>query len=945
VEYIKEEGDTRETFRGESITVNLDNWSSTFLNGETERALSADQTAFRFAGEVISRNDQEVTVLANADVSNATNAEAFWSVHASRLWLLPGSDWAFLNAVLKVGEIPIFYLPFFFYPSDELVFRPVLGYRSREGTFFQTTTYILGRPRAESATESSLTRIMGGGSDMERTREGIFLRSTGRKTTDPNTTRLSLLLDAYANLGVYAGTELALPSKGVFGPLNVSFGLGFTRTIYQQTSGVYTPFTDNRGESDWNSSRIFSFPLPYLRYRLKATGSFSSRQGSMNWSFPFYSDPFVEQDFLNRSETLDWFKMLRGQEEETTETKTDPLGSYEWRVTASATPSLPALAPYVSRLSISSLTSAVSYGTRSASGFSPTDPSPERTFFYPDKLTIYSISTAISGTPLTLGYTGSTAAAAPASGEEPSQEDPLKNLGEPRPPWDTAGNEQTAGTLLDPLRPPVMAQQFELFPGGGPQFTIDYSLNPAGATELQFDSSTNNWKTAADVNWGDVSSILTNFRTDGNFTFTFKEPATSFYTTSLRFSGSASWQDYLLLNENAGEFSSAGAADNARSRAYNATAFTTSSEFTTTIKPLYNSAVWGNSNVQYTLRGLIAKSAFVGTGQDPDWDILFGKWDNTNIETHRIAANLAASVMDKNQTLSLSTDLPPKDAAISEDAFFRVWVTETNIRSKLKDPFDTQTWDPLYVTETLRFSTDKYLQQSLVYTPDVDDFTNLTTSFVWKGLSASFVAGRSLSYRLNTATGWETIPNSEKLNMREFRLGLVEEFKRDSLWNNRFSFRVRVNSGLSFDLQRYTYSKFTFNLGVTLGITNFLDFSLDTTSENTVIFRYFQNLPFINFSLPPTGEQNVLIDLLNSFRFDNEALRQSSGFKLKSVKLTALHYLGDWTAKLGVTMTPYLDNATMRYKLNPEISFLVQWVPVGEIKSEIFHDKDKFTVR
>ncbi|MDR0589450.1 MAG: LPS-assembly protein LptD, partial [Spirochaetaceae bacterium] len=301
VEYVKEEGDTRETFKGESITVNLDDWDSVFLNGMTERSMSEDDTAFRFAGEVISRNDQEVTILTNADVSNATNAEAFWSIHASRLWLLPGSDWAVFNAVLKVGEIPVFYLPFFLYPADELVFHPVVGYRSREGTFFQTTTYILGRPKADSSGESSLTKIMGGGSDMERIREGIFLRSTGRKATDSNDTRLSLILDGYANLGFYAGTELVLPSKGIFGPLELSFGLGFTRTIYQH-GGVYSPFKTAEGKSDWNSSQLFSFTLPNIRYRLNTKGSLSAKLGNMNWSFPFYADPYVDRDFLNRSE-------------------------------------------------------------------------------------------------------------------------------------------------------------------------------------------------------------------------------------------------------------------------------------------------------------------------------------------------------------------------------------------------------------------------------------------------------------------------------------------------------------------------------------------------------------------------------------------------------------------------------------------------------------------
>jgi hypothetical protein len=183
--------------------------------------------------------------------------------------------------------------------------------------------------------------------------------------------------------------------------------------------------------------------------------------------------------------------------------------------------------------------------------------------------------------------------------------------------------------------------------------------------------------------------------------------------------------------------------------------------------------------------------------------------------------------------------------------------------------------------------------------------------------------------------------------MKEFRLGYRGELKRDSLWKDRLSFGLRLDTGLTFDLQRYTYSKFTFSLGFTLAVTNFLDLSLETTSENAVIFRYFQNLPFVNMPVTIPGEQNMFVDLLNSFRFDNEDLRKASGFKLKSIKVTALHHLGDWNAKLDITMTPYLDSTSIPpvYKLNPEISFLVQWVPVTEIKTKIFRDRDRFTVQ
>jgi hypothetical protein len=88
VEYIKETGDSLEIFRGQSITANIDDWSSIFLDGNTEHAVEGDATSYLFSGTVISRSSDEVTVLNNAFITNAKNQDALWSINASKLWLL-----------------------------------------------------------------------------------------------------------------------------------------------------------------------------------------------------------------------------------------------------------------------------------------------------------------------------------------------------------------------------------------------------------------------------------------------------------------------------------------------------------------------------------------------------------------------------------------------------------------------------------------------------------------------------------------------------------------------------------------------------------------------------------------------------------------------------------------------------------------------------------------
>ncbi|MDR1278778.1 MAG: LPS-assembly protein LptD [Treponema sp.] len=966
VEYVKESGETIETFRGDSITVNLDNWASVFIDGISERSLQSDGTSYRFEGTVISRNEEEVTVLTRASISSAKSEETFWSLTASKIWLLPGSDFAVFNAILKVGEIPVLYFPFFHYPADEVIFHPVLGYRSREGNFIQTTTYILGRARPSSTSESSITRILGNSADMEKRREGLFLRSTGKKMTDPDAATLKLLVDVYANLGTYLGTEMTLPGKGMFGVLNLSAGMGFTRNVIPLSNGNYTPFAEYDGTSEWNRSKFISWDVPF-RYRLRTNSSFSGRFGSLSWSFPYYSDPFVDRDFVSsRSEEMDWFNMVKEgaarAEEVTADTQ---LGTYEWSVNGSLRPSLPFLAPYISDISLSSINSTVAFRTRQSKVFPSSSYNPARQFFFPDKFTLYSLSGSIAGTPLSLGGSRTTA---PAAGEEKKTEaeDPLKNIGIPRSPWQEPEKDETKKETGE-LSPPVLSQRFDIARySGGPRFSFDYRIAPTTAAELQFRSSDANWTEYDEIDWSEISSILMTLGGNASTSLNLNHDGGA-YTNSFTLSGTGSWQNYSYINEDAEEFSTAPGGGlplapdplkvtEAHRRTYSQTYFTTSYGYTASVRPLYRSTVWGASSVQYSFNGLLAKSAFTGTGDDPEWEIQYGAWDKDNLNSHQLSANVSATVMDKAQSFVFTADLPPKEATISGNATFRVWISETNAHTRILNPgeADRRKFEPFTLTENLRFGSIGSLQQNMVFDPEIKEYTSLTTNLSMVGFTASFTMSRLKPYKLNyqqkldptLPDGWIQV-GDEGLHPREFTLAYGKTFRKDGLWDNRFSFSVNANSRLSFDLQRYTNSQLTFSLGFTLGITQFIDFRLSTSSANSVIYRYFKGTPF--FDIPedlPSGEQdNFFIDLFNSFRFDDEAKRRSSGFKLKSFSLGVNHHLGDWDADLSITLSPYLDRPSGQvpvYKFNNEVSFTVRWIPITEIKSDIRHNKDRW---
>jgi len=984
VEYIKEEGDKIETFRGDSITVDIDNWSSVFLGGVSERSLQSDNTTYLFAGTVISRDEEEVTILNKAAISSANNPESHWSLSASRVWLLPGSDFAILNAVLKVGEIPVMYIPFFYYAADEVVFHPVIGSRTREGPFIQTTTYLLGRPKASSSSQSSLTKILGSSGDMEKKREGMFLRSTGKKAVDQDKISLKAILDHYINLGTYIGIDLTLPAYNILSATNISMGIGLTRTVTLQ-NGSYTPFfPDYNGDTDWNHSNFLSLDVPF-RYRFLGSNSINGKIGSFSWSLPYYSDPFVDNDFLKRSEEMDWINMIQqgAASMEAKDSSESQLGPYSWQLSGQLTPQFPKLAPYINSITISSISSTIAFKTVDIRNkYSQNDIkyySPTSFFFAPDTATLYQISGTIAGIPLSIG----TASRPAAKKDTVEIEDPLKGIGIPRSPFEAKTNEETRKRDdSDKLVPPPLNQRFDLPRFGSANFTVDYRLSPQSTTTLRFDS--NKWKESSDINWGDISNIMSNFGGDTGANFNVNH-SDGFYSGSFNVSGNGTWRQYSYLNEDAQDYiktSGAGAGGPDRQKIANArlqearlSFFSTSYGTALSVRPLYQDAIFGQSSISYSLKGLAVRSKFVekysGTISDdlleswaknPEWELDWGEWDKKKIDAHTLTASLSASVMDKYQTFSMSSELPPRDPKLNWNTALRLWITDTSASWGIQLPEDQDKWrlDAFNFTEKVYFGNFGNFSFNMVMDTEGWDspetgkmerrVNSITTSLnltKW-GVTAAFSASRMMGYVYVPGTGWELRKGDENLILRpkDFSLSVAENISMKGLWKdkikNNIDFSVNIRSGLFINLQQYTSSNFTFSLGFTLDINKFLSLSIAAESSNSRIYQYFSDWPGFRdapITLGPDDEKNIFIDLFNSFRFDNDDLRRSSGFKMKNFRITATHHLGDWNAVLDWSIAPYRPAGARNYEINNEVAFLIQWIPISEIKSDITYNK------
>jgi lipopolysaccharide assembly outer membrane protein LptD (OstA) len=966
VEYIKEKGDTTEIFRGENITVNIDDWDSVFLDGDSEKTLSDESTAYRFEGTVISRSYDDVVILNNARISNANNEEALWSITASKLWLLPGSDFAIFNMVLKVGEIPVLYFPFFYYSADDLIFHPVIGYRSREGGFVQTSTYILGRPKGDTTEQISITKILGSSADMEKEPNGIFLRSTGKKATNTDEISLKLIADYYVNLGAYAGIDFSAPKAGILNSLELSAGAGFSRTL-STIGNSYTPYAPKYdGTVEWNNSNLFSKTVPF-RYRMKTQSSFRGTYGGFSWLIPFYSDPFIDKDFFqNRSEAMDWVNMIRqGSETIDDDARTDIL-PYTWQINGNISPSVGFLSPYISSLSISSLSTSIAFkNIKDNDILGANKDHPGREFFAPDKYTIYNASGSISGTPLTIGRKSRSAKDA----SDTEQENHLKNIGEIIPPWEENKKTPEKITNNDKLSPPALNKTFDIPRSGNNQFTAGYQLSPSSSSELQF--MTGSWKKSEDINWNEVQSILSNFSGNGNINFNYNH-SEGLFANSLSFSGGGTWRDFNFLNEEAEAYDTDDKRDAARKQQYAFTNYSSTYAYNTTLRPLYMDPIFGQSNIQYSLGGTLVKSKKYEDGDGPELTPQWGtfKKEQTKdgeeilgLRSHKLASNIAANIMDKQQTLTISADLPPLDPLIQTNASFRVWYSTTTARIDFKKPEildnkpnDEWKIDPLYLSETLDFGKIN-TTYSMAMEPE-DDFkiNSITASLKLWDFDASFSAVKLNKWKFisdnpnNPSQGgkWvqETDENPE-INPRDLTFSYRKSLSEQEIIKNRLGLSVNVDTRLFYDLQRHTNSNFQFSMGFTLKVNNLLDLSFSATSENAVVFRYFKGFPGMEeyTKMYIDGPQNnVFTDLVDSFNFFDDSKRQRSGFKMKRFNLTAVHHLGDWNATFDIAMSPYLKPSTdplkpSTYDINAEIKFLVEWSAISEIKTDLKYEK------
>jgi hypothetical protein len=846
-----------------------------------------------------------------------------------------------LNATLSVGEIPVLYLPFFYYPGEELVFHPVFGFEDRRGRFVQTTTYILGEKSPQEAS-ISLFKLSEGANTYEREVRGVFLRGTGEKKKAASGDYIKILADIYTSLGYFAGAQAKLETLGPFSSLSASLGLGLSRSIFP-SGFVYTPFVEAGGyESVWNGSYFLGLELP-LRFGFDLSARLVLGAMSFNLSLPLYSDPYVEQDFLKRSEHMDWFSFMSP---DAPPQNVSARSSFEDRIDGSWSLPPGSLPPWLSALSVSRLSTSLSWASKDSyidPAASPEerqlyDSDPARRFFYPDQLTYLDLSASLSGTIFSFG--GSARPASSGSGQADVTDSLMPELLSPWAAAEAAGIDagpedtersvqaqaggQAAAAVQDSASGYILPDMVSLpqAPAARPDSaSLSWQLTPSGRWDRRFKSA--DWKDPLDVDWNPLYELY-NARLSGALSFN-AELFEGFLGTKISLNASTQAQERPISND--ASLAAAWALQDAQYRNDRLGA-----SFGLRGSPFLSSWLWSASSLSYDIDAALYDYAFTGmAGSEAEYDAKYPGWNAERIKNHALGLKLSAQPGGFAQSLSLQASLPPLNESYT--AKLDLSLAQASLSSQLRyyrPAVDADfIWSPLTSRLSLGKAPWPLFSSSFIWDMELSRPSSLSNRLSWGALSADFNMRRAQPYTLDELNGWQA--GDEAFLPAEAQFSINESWSPPPAWKNRIVWSLKASATARQSFLRFTDSYMDFSAGFSLQIHEFLDLSFSSTSRNSSLWRYYPGA----FDLPSglsVEPVNPLVDIAKSFNFFNRADREAALFKLKALTFKAVHKLHDWDLSLDLTLNPVLRGSNS-YEFLPSLTVLLAWRSIPEIKS------------
>ena len=850
---------------------------------------SGTKIEFYVTGETVSYAGPTSGIIFNNGTIATTRDDPYWSISASKL-SLSETDMFVDRAVFRLGRVPVFYFPIFFYPGTTLSFNPSIGLSSSKGSFLTTTYEIYGKypklgltgTKSKSSNSSSssedetdytgaITAFLNTDDNTEMIRDGFYYRplkegeDLGELETWARKTGsyLAVFADTYEKLGLVAG----------FDTLNYLFDKRMKITAVGAAGYKANPEKN----------------LPRFRYTLDFNFNYKKDTFTVEAKLPTVSDPYVRTDYLNRNSAFSIDSLLGS--EQYFPSGYSNVSKYTWVVNASYSKKLGNFSFNLSSLkadidfkidSEKDSEGNITYKKTAVEGSLPY-------ISFSSDGTLLSLQGSSRRTTRTLDYTNSLAR---------DFSDEMQELEENKVKGSSPLNDVTlfssySGPSLN-LTETTVSEAASLRAG----YTYNQTLENVYKEDLKHDnfytkgSGTLYVNAALPGKWLTVSETV---KPDFNFS---------------RAENGTKVDEFYLSSDLKASIPKLGVTYILSQKVYNYHLKETSSSTEKTDR-------WGEWNKTDVTAHNISFSQKVGS-------FTLGFYFQFKPLTETMKPSVGYSRNGFSATADFSMKRPAEDEEFIKDALnVNLSYTSDLVTASLANKYD--------FTKVPDGEEDKWKGYSLVQKLTVKPITGFTvnenSSFTGKfelnklQFSVAYVLDTNL-IDLNTSA---SISFKNK-DFQKDNLSLSVKLSQDKItvWKGRIGFEQTLNMSFIYDFENPYRTSFTINFTVGFAIAEFLDLSIGVSSANKTFARYYRNG---SFSFGSMWE-----DFWRSFDFFGEG-RKNTGFNLDSFKVSLVHYMRDWDLHVdaqGSMTTKYSG----KYEWVPTVTVYIKWNAIPELKTQ-----------
>ncbi|MGP1419471.1 MAG: hypothetical protein ACTTJZ_06685, partial [Sphaerochaetaceae bacterium] len=832
---------------------------------------------FYAEGSEISYIGEEDAVVFDHGTIATSVKDPYWSIESDKIALLGGGDLFVTGASLRLGRVPVLWLPAFFYPGTRLVFNPAIGITSDRGMFLNTTTEIYGiyATAGLGKDSSSFSTLLRSEDDGEVVNGGIIYRQLEpgeelgslESWARASGSYMAFMADVYRKNGLFVG----LQTQNFFLDKKIELG-GFM--------GLATDFS----------------AAPHVRYFENISGRIELDFAKLDFSLPFYSDPDVARIYGNRLDAFSLDALLGARQ--TFPSSFSSVDSFKWVLKGSADIPVDGLSPYVQRFSVNSLNVLVDYAYSYANKRYEIKSAAVPYFNTTMSGTLIDassehdvVSKASYGDSFARKFQEEAEAVIETGASQPrcADSDALAAEGAVEAVAGAENARAPDSEAFASLSPYITSLSTEKRSYSN-SFSLGYKWNQSFSNEAKgtaLSSSDVYYKTDADIN-------LKTSLGDGIFYL------------------SESLLPYFEHSE-----SSAGSSDSGKlaSRLQAKLPF-----------------LGLTYNMNWRLFSFTGSEGVVSDSRWLDWDAL-------SVSAHDISLAYPAGAFEfsAKQTLpplrqtltpqikyrqgSLAATISQRFVEGGEVALEPTLLTGSLAISKpllsadLTSSYDFSAIDSGWDSHELKQTMNLYFwKDGLCFS----DSLKVTGPFLLKNLDLSLSYKKNLiSLRLD---GSEAPAGKWDVGLSRLETVLDVSKLTFSFWKGRVNARISLNFDLLYDFRNRYASSLKASLDLTFCIAEFIDLKFSAASENNSFYRYFEDDRFV-FG-------NMVSDLAKSFDFFGDG-RRDTGFNLSKMEFELVHYMKDWDFHCKYNARVVLSDGSWVWRQSA--SFYVKWRAIPDI--------------